>query len=326
MRLSRLIAVLCAGAFAVAVVVASTADARTGGGRSSGSRGSNTFSAPPSTNTAPGGGATINRSVTQPNTGTNVARPGTQQPAGGGMFNRPGGLFGGGLLGGLAMGFLGAGLFGLLMGNGLLGGLGGLASMFGLLLQVAIVAGIAWFAWSWWQRRQQPALAQAAGPQPYREMFTGGGGSGAAPPVGAGRSAEPTDDLGISPADYDAFEKLLGDIQAAYSNEDITALRQHATPEMVSYFAEDLAENTSRGVVNRVSDVKLLQGDLAEAWREGSTEYATVAMKFSLVDQLVERASGRVVEGDARPQEVVEIWTFMRGRGGNWILSAIQQA
>jgi predicted lipid-binding transport protein (Tim44 family) len=264
--------------------------------------------------------------VTQPNTGTNVARPGTQQPAGGGMFNRPGGLFGGGLLGGLAMGFLGAGLFGLLMGNGLLGGLGGLASMFGLLLQVAIVAGIVWFAWTWWQRRQQPALAQAAGPQPsYREMFTGGG-SGAAAPAGGGRSTEPTDDLGISPADYDAFEKLLDGVQTAYSNEDISALRKHATPEMVSYFAEDLAENTSRGVVNRLSDVKLLQGDLAEAWREGSTEYATVAMKFSLVDQLVERASGRVVEGDARPQEVTEIWTFMRGRGGDWILSAIQQA
>jgi predicted lipid-binding transport protein (Tim44 family) len=329
MRLSRLLAVLCAGAFVVALV-ASAADARTGRGGSMGSRGGNTFSAPPSTNTAPSGGSTINRSVTQPsNPGTNVARPGTQQPAGGGMFNRPGGLFGGGLLGGLAMGFLGAGLFGLLMGNGFLGGLGGLASIFGLLFQVALVGGIVYFAWSWWQRRQQPspALAQANGPQPsYREMFASGGGTGAAPPVGGGRSAEPSDDIGINPADYDAFEKLLGDIQAAYSNEDISALRSHATPEMVSYFAEDLADNTSRGVVNRISDVKLLQGDLAEAWREGGNEYATVAMRFSLVDQLVERASGRVVEGDGKPQEVVEVWTFLRGRGGNWILSAIQQA
>lgn len=268
MRLSRLISVLCAGAFAVAVVAASTADARVGGGGSSGSRGGRTFSAPPSTTTAPSGGSIMQRSVTQPNVGTNVARP-ANQPAGGGLFNRPGGLFGGGLLGGLAMGFLGAGLFGLLMGNGLLGGLGGLASIFGLLLQIAIVGGIVWFAWSWWQRRQQPALAQAAGPQPsYREMF-GGGGNGAAAPSGGSRPADPTDDIGISPADYDAFEKLLGDVQAAYSNEDITALRKYATPEMLSYFAEDLAENTSRGVVNRISDVKLLQGDLAEAWLRG---------------------------------------------------------
>jgi len=60
MRLSRFLAVLCAGAFAVALV-ASAADARVGGGGSSGSRGTRTFSAPPSTTTAPSGGATMQR-------------------------------------------------------------------------------------------------------------------------------------------------------------------------------------------------------------------------------------------------------------------------
>jgi predicted lipid-binding transport protein (Tim44 family) len=93
---------------------------------------------------------------------------------------------------------------------------------------------------------------------------------------------------------------------------------------MVSYFAEDLAANASRGVVNRISDVKLLQGDLAEAWREGDTDYATVAMRFALNDQTIDRARGRVVEGG--PEEATEVWTFMRKRGGNWLLSAIQQA
>ena len=76
--------------------------------------------------------------------------------------------------------------------------------------------------------------------------------------------------------------------------------------------ADDLARNTSRGVVNRISDVKLLQGDLAEAWREGSTDYATVAMKFSLIDQMLDRATGRVVEGNAKPQVATEVWTFRR--------------
>ena len=319
MRLGRLISIICASAFAVALV-ASAADARIGGGGSSGSRGMRTYSAPPSTTTTPGGGATINRSVTQPNAGTNVARP--AQPAGGGFFNRPGM----GLLGGLAAGFLGAGLFGMLMGGGFLSGLSGFASILGFVLQIILVVVIARLAWGWWQRRQQPALAQVGGPQTsYRDMFGGGQSNNGA--TGGHRAAnEPTDELGISPADYDAFERLLGDVQTAYSNEDISALRRHVTPEMLSYFSEDLADNTSRGVVNRVSDVKLLQGDLAEAWREGSTDYATVAMRFSLVDQTVERASGRVVEGDAHPQEVTEIWTFMRVRGGEWILSAIQQA
>jgi len=269
----------------------------------------------------------MQRSVTQPNTGTNVARPGTPAQQPGGFFNRPGM----GLLGGLAAGFLGAGLFGMLMGGGFLSGLSGFASIFGFVLQIVLVVIVARLAWAWWQRRQQPALAQASGPQTsYRDMFSGrqgaNGANGAASPGNGHASDEPTDDLGISPADYDAFERVLGEVQAAYSNEDISALRRHVTPEMLSYFSEDLAANTSRGVVNRLSDVKLLQGDLAEAWREGSAEFATVAMRFSLVDQLVERSSGRVVEGDASAQEVTEVWTFMRQRGGDWILSAIQQA
>ena len=77
-------------------------------------------------------------------------------------------------------------------------------------------------------------------------------------------------------------------------------------------------------LVNRVTDVKLLQGDLAEAWREGDTDYATVAMKFALKDSMIERAGGHTVEG-GEPSEVTELWTFMRARGGNWMLSAIQQ-
>ena len=93
-------------------------------------------------------------------------------------------------------------------------------------------------------------------------------------------------------------------------------------------FSEDLATNASKGVVNRVSDVKLLQGDLAEAWREGTVEYATVAMRFSLLDAKVD-STGRVVEGSRTvPQEVTEIWTFRRPHGGpsdQWELSAIQQ-
>jgi predicted lipid-binding transport protein (Tim44 family) len=76
-------------------------------------------------------------------------------------------------------------------------------------------------------------------------------------------------------------------------------------------------------VTNKISEVKLLQGDLAEAWREGETEYATVAMRFSLNDQTVDRESGRIVAGG--PDEATEIWTFMRRRDGHWLLSAIQQ-
>jgi predicted lipid-binding transport protein (Tim44 family) len=231
---------------------------------------------------------------------------------------RPG-LFGGGLFGGLAAGFLGAGLFGLLFGHGFFGGLAGFASIIGLLLQVVLVVIVARLVFAWWQRRNMPAPAYAAAHPVIGHSFGGLNG------VLGGANVPPAGEhLAIAKSDYDAFERLLGDIQADYSTEDLSALRAKVVPEMLSYFSEQLAGNASRGLINRVTDVKLLRGDLAEAWREGNTDYATVAMNFALKDSMVERASGQTVEGDER-SEVTELWTFMRARGGNWLLSAIQQ-
>jgi len=94
---------------------------------------------------------------------------------------------------------------------------------------------------------------------------------------------------------------------------------------MVSYFARDLADNKERNAVNKVTGVKLLQGDLAEAWREGDADYATVALRFSLTDKTLDRNNGQVIAGSDQPTEATEVWTFVRNRGGNWELSAIQQ-
>ena len=316
MKLFRpLFAVLAVAA--VFALVAADADARPR--VSSGSRGSKTFSAPAPTATAPNA-APINRSMTQPgapgmNTTTAAARPPVSQPGG----------FGRGLAGGLLGGLLGAGLIGMLMGSGFMGGLGGLASMFGLLLQVGLIAGVGFLLYRWWQRRSQPQPAYAGLPRDAAEQQPrsalggfGGFGGGAAAPV-----AEPIE---VKPEDFDTFEKLLGDVQTAYGREDLAALKPHLTPEMLSYYAEELSENASRGVVNQLSDVKLLQGDLAEAWREGDKEYASVAMRYSLIDRYVDRATGKTADGNDAPQEATEVWTFTRAHSGNWLLSAIQQA
>jgi predicted lipid-binding transport protein (Tim44 family) len=251
----------------------------------------------------------MNRTMTQP------GNPSVGAPAatGGGFFNRPGR----GMLGGLAAGFLGAGLLGMLFGGGMFSGLGGLSSIFGLILQIGLIVIVVRLAMSWWQRRHETATAYAGaapGPAVSPSFGTGFGlGSGSAP-------------LEIVPADYEAFERLLGEIQAAWSNEDVAKLHTLATPEMVSYLTKDLEENRARNQVNKTSDVKLLQGDLAEAWREGDTDFASVAMRFSLVDKTLDRATGRMVAGSDQPTEATEVWTFLRPRASNWELSAIQQA
>jgi predicted lipid-binding transport protein (Tim44 family) len=298
------------------VIAIASADARPGGGGSMGSRGGRTYSAPPPTATSPGTAQPMNRTMTQPGSPTAAA----PAAAGGGMFNKPGM----GMLGGLAAGFLGAGLLGMRFGGGRFSGLGGFASILGLILQVGLIILVVRLAMMWWQRRHTPATAYASGPatgpapgpQPQAN-FRSGMGFG----LGSGGSAP----LEIQPADYEGFERLLGDVQAAWSNEDVGALEKLTTPEMASYFAKDLAENKARNDVNKVSDVKLLQGDLAEAWREGETDYASVAMRFSLVDKTLERTTGKLVAGSEQPIEATEVWTFARRRGSDWELSAIQQ-
>ncbi|HEY0329967.1 MAG TPA: TIM44-like domain-containing protein [Rhodopseudomonas sp.] len=318
--LAGAIAIVLSLALPAMLVVASSADARIGGGSSSGSRGSRTFSAPPSTSTAPSAAQPFNRTMTQPGS------PGMSAPAAGaargGFFNRPGM----GMLGGLAAGFLGAGLLGMLFGGGMFSGLGGLSSIFGLILQIGLIIIVVRLAMSWWQRRNAAAPAAASayagpaagpdvGPGAQQSYRTGSG-------FGIGATAAP---LEIGPADYEAFERLLGEIQTTWSNGDIGHLHTLATPEMVSYFGTDLAANKARGVENKVSNVKLLQGDLAEAWREGDTDYASVAMRFALVDKTIETATGKIVEGSEQPTEATEVWTFARRRGSDWELSAIQQ-
>ena len=301
--------------FAIAMMVFAQSlapvNARPGDGGSMGSRGSRTFSAPPATNTAPSGAAPMQRSITQP-TPSSPSMGGQapmQQPAAAPSFGRS-------LLGGLAGGFLGAGLFGMLSGHGFMGGMGGFMSLIGLVVQALLVVGLIYFVVSLFRKsRPEPAYAdQGYARSPVEMMPASGGGGVSGAPVQIGDS------------DYAAFEKLLGAVQDAYSREDLSALRGMATPEMVSYFGDDLARNSQKGLVDRVSQVKLLQGDLAESWNENGSDYASVAMRFSFINTMIERASNRVVSGDPnQTQEATEIWTFRRVPGGPWMLSAIQQ-
>ncbi|MCJ2051940.1 TIM44-like domain-containing protein [Methylobacterium sp. J-070] len=309
-RRRRVAAVLTlAAALAVAAPVA---EARPGGGGSFGSRGSRTYTAPSATPTAPGGGMSMQRSQTAPSPG--MGSPGMQAPAATGR------RFGGGFFAGL----LGAGLIGALLGGGFFGGLGGLASMIGLLFQVGLVVVVVMLALRFFRRRNEPAGAGAPYARSSLDGRQGPGGpmGGAGGGMGAGRPPQ-TRPVQIGPADYQAFERLLGDIQDAYSREDRVTLGNLTTPEMVSYFDEELRNNAARGVVNKISDVKLLQGDLAESWGEDRTDYATVAMRYALKDVMIERASGRVVQTDS--SEATELWTFLRQPGRGWVLSAIQQ-
>jgi hypothetical protein len=73
--------VLTAIAAAALALAPALADARPGGGGSSGSRGSRTYSAPPSTSTAPGQARQMDRTLTEPTRGGAVAQQASARPS-----------------------------------------------------------------------------------------------------------------------------------------------------------------------------------------------------------------------------------------------------
>jgi predicted lipid-binding transport protein (Tim44 family) len=304
-RTPALLAAVAALSLALAPAIA---DARAGSSSSMGSRGSMTFSPPPATRTAPGSAQPMQRSMTQPS--APYSGFGSAPAAG----FQPRSSFMSGLMGGL----IGAGIGGLLFGHGFMGGGGlGFGGFFGFLLQMFLLVILVRFLFRLFTGARRPAFA--GGPN----IFARGGAPAPGPMGGAGSGGPPP--IAIGPQDYQQFEQLLQAVQAAWSNHDLNGLQAMSTPEMVSYFSEQLSDQASRGVRNQVTDVRLVSGDLSQAWTEQGRDYATVAMRFSMID-VTRDVSGRIVDGD--PNEHVtatELWTFVRSRGGHWILSAIQQ-
>ncbi|RWM92284.1 MAG: hypothetical protein EOR84_19725 [Mesorhizobium sp.] len=317
-------AVLFAGLFlAFSMVTADYAEARRGG--SFGSRGTRTFQSVPPTRTAPQPAAPVERSMT-PNAATNNAArqtPAAQRP---GMFS--------GLGGSMMRGLLLGGLIGLLLGQGF----GGLAGMLGLLLQGLLIGGaimlIIRFFRSQSARNQAPAMAgvpqgmDSFGRNAAAKREADNVSSFPIPGIGSGfgRTAPANDQITMTQADLDIFQQRLTEVQEAFGREDHAGLRRLATPEMVSYLSEELADNAKNGVRNEVSNVSLLEADIAESWREDGRDYATAALRYESLDVMRDRASGKIVGGQAdRPAETTELWTFTRQNGGDWKLAAIQQ-
>src|SRR5216684_242491 len=289
-------------ALAPSLAEARAGSSSSGGGSSFGSRGTRTFDN--------NGAAPLSRSMTQtPSAATSPLAGAGAGAMGGSFFQRHP------FMSGLAGGFLGSMLF-----SSLGGGVGGLGHVFGGLLTVLIIGLLIFFVIRLFSGRGF--------------SFAGGGG---AMPRSVGAAAAPRaqqyrrHDTTVGDADLNAFQSIHSAVQEAWGKADLGKLRQQMTPEMLSYFSEELTRNTSQGVQNIVSDVRLLKGEISESWEESDLQYATAYMQWSATDYVarLDRSPSQpdyLVSGDPKtPVESEEVWTFVRRRGGNWLLSAIQQ-
>ena len=319
-KYSLMIFSLC---FFLTYVLELDAYARAGGGKSSGSRGSRSYSAPaPRTPAAP---ASPSRQVAPA-----PSAPMTAPQSGGFLRSMAGGLAGG-MIGGMIGGMLFRGM-GFAGGPG--GGGGGIG-LFDIILIGLILYGIWWFI-----KKKRQAAEATSGPAYYQQT------SGSEPPQPAAYQPayepQPAGDdvdrgLGyIRQMDASFDEQRFKDqavdhffrVQAAWANRDITAIRSLLNDEMYGMLQNDAEELKKKKQINKIDNIAIRTTDVTEAWQEAGKDFITVRFYANLLDYTVDETTGQVIAGSkTEPVKFEEYWTFTRPVGNNpWQLSAINQA
>ncbi len=300
--------------------------ARAGGGRSSGSRGSRSYT-PPRSTPAP---APVSPSQSSKQYGA----PSTPAPSpfgGGGFLRSMAGGIVGGMIGGMlfrSLGFAGGGA-------GSAGGTGGGIGMMDILLIGALLYGIYWFI----KRRRREATASAPTGTFYRESSAAGAGQTALPlPAFDPSGQEDAAAAGLSHIrQMDPYfdEKRFTDgcmdhfflIQGAWANRDLSGVRNSLTDEMFGKLQEDAEQLKAKKQINRLENIAVRSVEMTEIWQEGGEDFITVKLYANLLDYTIDESTGQVLSGSrTEPVKFNEYWTFKRPVGDHpWKLSAIHQ-
>ena len=311
----RVFTVCAAVLFLSITVMELNAEARAGGSRSSGSRGSRSYSKPASTYSQPS--QTRQQAAPAPS-------PFQQQAGGGFMRSMAGGIMGGMLGSMLFSSFAGAGA-----GTGGMGG-GGIG-----LFEIALLAGIGYLIYRFIKKKRADSAIAPNGRPVYQEV--------SAPLLSSGHQTNEmaTDqvDTGLAhirqmDASFDenrfndAVMDMFFKIQGGWMNRDLSPVSGLLTDEMKRVFQEDLDRLLRDKQVNRLENIAVRKVDIAEIWQESGQDYITASIYANLLDYTTDDATGAIISGSkTEPVKFEEFWTFTRPVGNNsWQLSAISQS
>ena len=302
--------------FFLTYVLELDAYARVGGGRSFGSSGSRSYSAPKSPSTTPS--SPSQQAAPAPSTPM-------MSPQGGGFMRSLAGGLVGGMIGGMlfrSLGFGGDGTEG--------GGIG--------LFDIALIGLILYGIW-WYIRKRRREAAAPAGAAFYRDASAAGSQVPAYAPSYGQQAQESDIDTGLGhirqmdPAfDEQKFKDQCTDnfftVQGAWANRDMSTIRNLLTDEMSRILQGDADELKTKKRINRLENIAVRAVEPIEVWQEAGNDFITVRFYANLLDYTTDETSGEVVSGSKTdPVKFEEFWTFTRPVGNKpWQLSAINQA
>lgn len=310
--LVSLLALLAGATFAT-----NYAEARAGGGKSMGSRGSRSYSRPASPSPQP----SPYQQAQQPRPATNPYQQ--PQPARGGFLRSMAGGLLGGMLGGMlfrSLGFAG--------GGGLGGGIG--------LFEIILLGGIAYLIYRMVKkRREETPQPQSAynyvEPAPYQQPEYQQPPHPYAPPqdnMATGISHIRQMDASFDEQRFsDSVMDLFFKIQGAWMNRDLAPVSTLLTPVMRQALQSDIDRLLREHRINRLENIAVRSVEIIEAWQEGGYDFITTRIYANLLDYTTHDKSGEVLEGSkTEPVKFEEYWTVTRPVGPNtWQLSAIDQ-
>ena len=314
-NVARIFTVFASVLFLSITVLELNAEARAGGSRSSGSRGSRSYSKPASNYSQP--------NQTRQQQAAPAPSPLQQQAGGGFMRSMAGGIMGG---------MLGSMLFSSFAGAG--GGMGGIGGGGIGLFEIILLGGLCYMIYRFIKKKRELSLATVTGQGAYqREAVT---------PISYGHQTdEPVSsdvNTGISHVRQmdssfdearfnDAVMDIFFKIQGAWMNRDLAPVASLLTDEMKRILQEDVDRLLRDRQVNRLENIAVRKVEMAEVWQESGQDYVSALIYANLLDYTTDEATGSVVSGSkTEPVKFEEYWTFTRPVGNNpWRLSAINQ-
>ena len=135
-------------------------------------------------------------------------------------------------------------------------------------------------------------------------------------------------DPGFDPTRFAGYTGMVfRDAQAAWTSQDIRAMRDRVTPEMYVELQAQCSRLQKIGQTDHVERIEIT-AEITEAWQESGRDYATAYIDGSIVDYTVDEVTHSLVHGSRTvPRDIEEFWTFTRPAGLNfWLLSAIRTA
>jgi len=119
-------------------------------------------------------------------------------------------------------------------------------------------------------------------------------------------------------------KNIFYEIQKAWSNWDLSPVKNFLTNRMYQYLDHQLKELKAKGLRNIVENPKIENLEIVHVEEEGDNKVFIVRLDASAIDYTVD-SNGNIVEGDKYNHEsFTEYWAFV-GKALNWKLDDIKQ-